>query len=175
MYDYTQNPLYNPMINPYLNAQQPFRQQPKQEVVKVNGENGARAFPLGANSSALLLDESGVIVWLVTTDGAGYKTVAPFDISPHETAPAPNYSDLEQRITALERMMNDANTGNSANARREFGAESAARTAPADDLNAEKRRQSAGTFPADDAAKQSGTVESYGLYTATREQPESRL
>ena len=143
MYDYSSNPLYNPMINPYLQAQRPFQQQPKQEVVKVNGENGARAFPLGANSSALLLDESGVIVWLVTTDGAGYKTVAPFDISPHEAAPAPNYSDLEQRISALERMMNNGTSGNSSDAQRtdyeRFTADASARTAPADDKHDEKR------------------------------------
>ena len=142
MYDYSSNPLYNPMINPYLGVQRPYQQQPKQEVVKVNGENGARAFPLGANSSALLLDESGVIVWLVTTDGAGYKTVAPFDISPHEAAPAPNYDDLETRITKLEEMMKNANTGNSANAQRtEYTAftDTAARTAPSDDKHDEKR------------------------------------
>ena len=36
------------------------------QVVRVNGENGARAFQMGANSSALLLDESGLMVWLVT-------------------------------------------------------------------------------------------------------------
>lgn len=37
--------LYNPYINPYAGYQQnPYQQQPKQEVVKVNGENGARAF-----------------------------------------------------------------------------------------------------------------------------------
>lgn len=142
MYEYN-NPLYNPMVNPYLGMQRPYQQQPKQEVVKVNGENGARAFPLGANSSALLLDESGVIVWLVTTDGAGYKTVAPFDISPHEAAPAPNYNDLEQRISALERMMNNGTSGNSSDAQRtdyeRFTTDTAARTAPADDKHDEKR------------------------------------
>ena len=178
MYDYTQNPLYNPMINPYLNAQQPYRQQPKQEVVKVNGENGARAFPIGANSSALLLDESGVIVWLVTTDGAGYKTVAPFDISPHQIAPQPDFHDLETRIARLEGMIENVNASNSANAQRtEYTAftESSARTAPADDFHAEKRRQPASAYAADDAAKQSSNGESYGVYTATRERPESRL
>ena len=85
MFDYS-NPLYNPMVNPYLTPQGQYTQQPRQEVVKVNGEGGARAFPLGANSSALLLDESGVIVWVVTTDGAGYKSVAAFDITPHQAA-----------------------------------------------------------------------------------------
>ena len=136
MYD---NPLYNPMINPYLNVQQPFRQQPRQEVVKVNGENGARAFPLGANSSALLLDESGTIVRLVTTDGAGYKTVAPFDITPHEAAPEPNYNDLESRVTALERMMNNGTSGNSSDAQRENSTDAADKPAPADDKHDKKR------------------------------------
>ena len=108
MYEYN-NPLYNPFVNPYLNAQHnPMQAAPKQEVVKVNGENGARAYPIGANSSAMLLDESGVIVWLVTTDGAGYKSVHPFDITPHHEAPAPDYASLESRIEALERMMDDA-------------------------------------------------------------------
>lgn len=143
MYEYAGNPLYNPMVNPYLGAQRPFQQQPRQEVVKVSGENGARAFQMPANSSALLLDESGVIVWLVTTDGAGYKTVAPFDITPHEAAPAPNYSDLETRITRLEEMMKNANTGNSSNAQRtEYTAftDAADRPAPANDRHDQKRR-----------------------------------
>ena len=140
MYD---NPLYNPMINPYLQAQRPYQQQPRQEVVKVNGENGARAFQMPPNSSALLLDESGVIVWLVTTDGAGYKSVAPFDISPHEAAPAPDYSDLEQRISALERMMNNGAPSDSANAQRtEYTAftDASARPAPADGKHDKERR-----------------------------------
>ena len=106
MYGY--NDLYNPMINPYLPTpgQNPYHQAPKQEVVKVNGENGARAFPMGASSSALLLDESGAIVWLVVTDGAGYKTVAPYDITPHQTAPAADVSGLEERIRKLEEFVN---------------------------------------------------------------------
>lgn len=106
MYGY--NDLYNPLMNPYLPnpGQNPYQQQPKQEVVKVNGENGARAFPMGASSSALLLDESGAIVWLVVTDGAGYKTVAPYDITPHQVAAAPDVSGLEERIQRLEEFVN---------------------------------------------------------------------
>jgi hypothetical protein len=106
MYGY--NDLYNPLMNPYLPnpGQNPYQQAPKQEVVKVNGENGARAFPMGASSSALLLDESGTIVWLVVTDGAGYKTVAPYDITPHQTAPAADVSGLEERIRKLEEFVN---------------------------------------------------------------------
>ena len=92
----------NPYMNPYF---QPVQQS---SVIKVNGENGARAFQLGANSSALLLDESGLIVWLVVSDGAGYKTVTPYDITPHKTAPAPDFGSLESRIKRLEDMINDS-------------------------------------------------------------------
>lgn len=116
----------NNYMNPYLNSYQPYQtsfqsaQMPfsaQQQVVKVNGENGARAFQMGANSSALLLDESGTIVWLVTSDGAGYKTVSPYDITPHQFAKAPDYSTLESRISRLEELIN-ADTNNSSAVKR---------------------------------------------------------
>ena len=98
--------------NPYLNMYgmpQPMIQPMAQpvQVTKVNGENGARAYQIGANSSALLLDESGLMVWLVTSDGAGYKTVNAYDITPHQAAPAPDFGSLESRIKRLEDMIND--------------------------------------------------------------------
>lgn len=119
MYDYTQNPLYNPTMNPYLPQAHVQLAQPRQEVVKVNGEPGARAYPMGPNSSALLLDVSGQIVWAVTTDGAGYKTVAPYDITPHQDAPAPDFGGLEARIARLEEKINGGtSTSDPANAQR---------------------------------------------------------
>ena len=95
----------NPYLNPY-GFQQPVIAQPS-SVIKVNGENGARAYQIGANSSALLLDESGLMVWLVVSDGAGYKTVTPYDITPHQVTPSPDFGSLESRIKRLEDMMND--------------------------------------------------------------------
>ena len=148
MYDMAGNPLYNPALAPYMGMQRPYQPQPvKQEVVKVNGENGARAFSMGPNSSALLLDESGTLVWLVTTDGAGYKSVSPFDINPHEAAPAPDFADLETRITRLEAMIHA--TADTAAPRTEqqqpssytaFTGSAEARTASADDRHDQKRR-----------------------------------
>lgn len=107
---------YMQNFNPYqqLQMQQAQPQQTQQEVVKVNGEPGARAYPMGANSSALLLDSSGLLVWLVTTDGAGYKTVSAYDITPHQEAPAPDYSSLEQRISRLEGMIHESTSNTSA-------------------------------------------------------------
>lgn len=99
---------YNPFFNPYGYQQQyqPAVQQPTSQVVRVNGENGARSFQMGPNSSALLLDESGTMVWLCTADGAGYRTVTPYDIVPHQTAPQPDFGSLETRITRLEEIVN---------------------------------------------------------------------
>ena len=106
----------NPFINPYGYGQQyQPAPAPATQVVRVNGENGARSFQMGANSSALLLDESGLMVWLVTSDGAGYKTVSPYDIVPHKNTPAPDYSDLENRIKRLEDMMGGRRNGNTGN------------------------------------------------------------
>ena len=111
----------NPFLNPYgvpqqypTQVMQPM-QPAAQQVVRVNGENGARTYQLGANSSAILLDESGLMVWLVTSDGAGYKTVQAYDIIPHKAEPDKSYTDLETRIKKLEDMMGgrrNAYTGN---------------------------------------------------------------
>lgn len=79
----------------------------RQEIVRVNGRNGAEAYQLAPNSSILLLDESAPIVWVKMTDGAGYPTLTPYDISPHQSTEQLNFSSLEERISKLEEFMND--------------------------------------------------------------------
>lgn len=100
---------YSNPFAPYAPYQQPFQMpQPQtQQVVRVSGENGARAYQIGPNSSALLLDESGTMIWLCTTDGAGYKTVSAYDIAPHQTAPPIDYDTIEQRLKRLEEFVNE--------------------------------------------------------------------
>ena len=98
--------------NPYMPANQYFGMQQQQQpqtvqVVRVNGRNGAEAYAIGPNSSALLLDESGTLVWLCTTDGAGYKSISAYDITPHQAAPAPDYGSLETRISKLEAIISE--------------------------------------------------------------------
>ena len=118
-----QNPFINPfgygqqMPQQYMQPgiQQQPAQLPQRQVDRVNGENGARAFALGPYSSAMLLDESGTIVWMVTTDGAGYKTVQAYDIMPHKEEPAPDYTDLESRVKKLEEMIGGKKNGYTGN------------------------------------------------------------
>ena len=140
----------NPFINPYGYGQ-PMQQQympqapaqpAAQQVVRVNGENGARAYQIGANSSALLLDESGLMVWLVTSDGAGYKTVQAYDIAPHQTAPAQDLSGLESRIKRLEEIVNGYTGNSSAAGEKQHGPAGATRAA--DDEHGAYRTESAG-------------------------------
>ena len=90
-----------PTVNPnYL--QQANQMVNHQQVTKVHGRNGAETYQMPPNSSSLLLDESEPIVWLAQTDGAGYKTLIPYDIKPHEETPAPDMKSLEERIAKIE-------------------------------------------------------------------------
>ena len=119
------NQYPNPYMNPY-GMQQTFQQYPagpQMQVTKVSGEAGARAYQMGPNSSALLLDESGLMVWLCTTDGASYKTVTAYDIVPHQEAPAPDWNALDARITKLEGLIH-ANTADSSATRKRPGGKS---------------------------------------------------
>lgn len=96
------------MFNPYLNMGIPYSSAPVQsQIVKVNGANGANAYNLAPNSTALLLDESASIVWLVQTDGAGYKTVSAYDIAPHVSQQEQAAQNLEMRVKRLEELINE--------------------------------------------------------------------
>ncbi len=106
-------PQYNqPQQRPM--QQQPMLQQP-QNIVRVNGTNGASAYQMGINSSVLLLDETQPVVWLKTTDGAGYPTVQGYKISPlEEPKPEPTpiptpvvNEETNKRISLLEEIAID--------------------------------------------------------------------
>lgn len=81
--------------------------QQKHEVVKVNGRGGAEAYQLTPNSSILLLDETAPIIWLKTTDGAGFPTLTPYTITPYEPEPPVDLKALEARIAKLEGYFDD--------------------------------------------------------------------
>lgn len=106
---------YNNQLSQLLLQQslQPQTQQTK--VVEVTGRAGVEAYQLAPESSILLLDNTAPIVWLVKTDGAGYKTSIPYDIKVHEEEkPVDHYKELEDRITKLEETINarQSNTTN---------------------------------------------------------------
>ena len=89
----------------YNYMQQPMPQNGQQQIIKVNGENGARTYQMMPNSSVLLLDENNPIVWLAQTDGAGYKTVTPYTITPYTPPEAPDFNNISSRLKRLEEII----------------------------------------------------------------------
>ena len=94
----------------------------KQEVVRVNGRNGANAYQMAPNSSILLLDETAPIVWLKTTDGASYPTVTGYSITPLEVPQTQQilpdiYKNLEDRVKRLEEAIRDGKESNASDAK----------------------------------------------------------
>ena len=78
----------------------------QQQIIEVNGEAGANAYSLAANSSVMLLDTQHPICYVVKTDGAGLKTVMPFDMTPHIPKEQVMMNSIEERLKRLEEMIN---------------------------------------------------------------------
>ena len=85
----------------------PYYMPRNEQVVKVNGEQSARMLNLAPNSSMLALDENAPIVYLIQTDGAGYKTISAFEITPKKQPNFNDFSTLEERINKLEERLNE--------------------------------------------------------------------
>lgn len=113
-YPYNPAPYGAPYSNPYVDrynamtaqnfagAAQAFGGQ----ITRVNGRNGAEAFRMAPNASALLMDENDPIVWLKVSDGAGYCTLTPYSISPYQAAAPVDVNSLENRVKRLEELIN---------------------------------------------------------------------
>lgn len=107
--NYLNNYSYNPFdraagMNPY--------QSQHQEIIKVNGKEGANAYPLNTpNSSVLMLDINQPILYVKISDGAGYCNITTYTISPFEEVINKtniNTDDLEKRIARLEDIVNES-------------------------------------------------------------------
>ena len=103
---YSSQPM-NPM------GQNPYQIPRKMEIVRVNGQNGAQAFQMMPNSQALLLDDTAPIVWLAQTDGAGYKTVTPYTITPYQPEPEISMKDIDARLKRIEEIIDNAKSNTS--------------------------------------------------------------
>ena len=101
------NPMIDTMNQNRMNYNNPYMPAPHYELVKVNGEAGAKNFKMAPNSAALLLDETAPIVWLVQTDGSGLLTPTPFDIIAHQQPQQIDINNLALRVAQLEERLND--------------------------------------------------------------------
>jgi len=96
--------MYN--NNPFYGFNQPNQPNPYQ-VIRVNGENGAKAYNnMPPNSSVLLLDETCPRVFLKQTDGASYPSIVAYKLEPWVDEKPVDYSELANRISKLEEIVN---------------------------------------------------------------------
>ena len=114
------------VMNPYQQSQQDIQKQLQQlmsatgapteiHVTKVNGRAGAEAYNMPPNSDDLLLDMNDPIIWFVQTDGAGYKTAIPYDISIHtEVKQEDIIKSIDERLSRLEEAINNGKPNTSA-------------------------------------------------------------
>lgn len=106
--------MFNPYTNQYTNAMPPITPpsyQPTQKITEVNGVNGASAYPLAPNSSVLLLDNNLPMLYVKTTDGAGYPTIKAFDITEHKEDDTQfDFKSFENRLKKVEERLDEQST-----------------------------------------------------------------
>lgn len=106
---YFGQPQFNMMNQPQYSNNTPRRT----EIIHVNGENGARTLQMLPNSQALLLDDTAPLVWLAQTDGAGYKTLTPYSITPYQPEPEIDLKDIDNRLRKIEEVIRNAKSNTS--------------------------------------------------------------
>ena len=69
----------NQYYNPQMNNQQIFPQEQTQNLIRVNGIEGAKTYQMSANSTVALFDSNEDIMYIKTTDGAGFPSIRTFN------------------------------------------------------------------------------------------------
>lgn len=88
-YTYTPSPtqqLTNPYSRTYVPPVTQMPQQPVDNLIRVTGIDGAKAYQLPANSTVALFDANNDIMYIKTTDGAGFPSIRAFSFAPLESA-----------------------------------------------------------------------------------------
>lgn len=97
--------MYQPQyISPYnMGINQCFNQNQNQQIVRVNGIEGAKAYQMTPNSMVALFDNNNDIFYVKSTDGAGFATIRSFkfnEIAGNETGTS---ADLDKRLSDLKK------------------------------------------------------------------------
>ena len=79
-----------------------------QQLIRVTGMDGAKAYQMGPNSCVPLFDSDNDIMYIKSTDGAGFPTVRAFSFSPMEEPhePARDYVTREE-LEGFERSIRE--------------------------------------------------------------------
>lgn len=75
-------------------------QQPGMQLIRVTGMEGAKAYQMPPNSAVPLFDADSDVMYVKTTDGAGFPTIRAFSFKPiGDPAPA---AGADQYVTRAE-------------------------------------------------------------------------
>ena len=80
---YALNSPMNPS-NPYMNNYNALQNQMVNNLIRVTGMDGAKAYQMQPNSTVALFDSSEDIMYIKSTDGAGFPTIRTFGFAPIE-------------------------------------------------------------------------------------------
>ena len=80
---YALNSPMNPS-NPYMNNYNAMQNQMVNNLIRVTGMDGAKAYQMQPNSTVALFDSSEDIMYIKSTDGAGFPTIRTFGFAPIE-------------------------------------------------------------------------------------------
>ena len=103
-----QNQFYNPqMMNP--TPVQP--QEQTQNLIRVNGIDGAKAYQMPANSTVALFDSNEDIMYVKSTDGAGFPSIRTFEftekVNVERKSPDVEYISREEFEEFKKELMNN--------------------------------------------------------------------
>ena len=74
-------PPQNQYYNQQMNNQQFLPQAQTQNLIRVNGIEGAKAYQMSANSIVSLFDANEDIMYIKSTDGAGFPSIRTFSFT----------------------------------------------------------------------------------------------
>ena len=101
----------NQYYNPQMNNQQIFPQEQTQNLIRVNGIEGAKTYQMSANSTVALFDSNEDIMYIKTTDGAGFPSIRSFRFEElkedTQTEPSVDYISREEFEEFKKELMNN--------------------------------------------------------------------
>lgn len=106
-----QNP-YTALLgqNQYYN-QQNYQQEQAQNLIRVNGIDGAKTYQMPANSTVALFDSNEDIMYIKTTDGAGFPSIRTFSFTEvkeqNKPIPQVDYISREEFEEFKKELMNN--------------------------------------------------------------------
>ena len=83
---------------------------PRRGITKVHGQQGAQSLQMQPDDQCIALDETNpekkTIVWVISTDSRGYKTVCkPYEVIEYIPKPPVNVDDIDNRLKRLEEFL----------------------------------------------------------------------